>query len=226
MVAHGKLSREEALALVEELEAVYGRGRTALRHSNPFQLLVAVILSAQCTDKRVNQVAPRLFRRFPGPREMAQADLAELEEIIRPVGCFRVKARHIRETARMVVEEFGGRVPDTMEELTRLPGVARKTANVVLYSAFGKNEGIAVDTHVRRISRRLGLTTHTDPAKIEQDLMALVPRERWGNLTFVMIDHGRAVCRARRPLCHVCPVADRCPSSALLAPEGCQLQGD
>ncbi len=204
--------RDKARALLERLEALYPRGRTALRHRDPFQLLVAVVLSAQCTDKRVNQVTPRLFARFPGPSEMAAADLEELESIIRPVGCFRVKARHLKEAARIVAEEMGGVVPDTMEGLLRLPGVARKTANVVLYSAFGKNEGIAVDTHVKRISRRLGLTDHEDPVKIEQDLMELLPRERWGNITFVMIDHGRSICRARFPRCSHCALGADCPS--------------
>ncbi len=207
-----RVSRKKAKELVERLEALYPRGRTALRHRDPFQLLVAVILSAQCTDKRVNQVTPLLFARFPGPAEMAAADLKELESIIRPVGCFRVKARHIKETAQIVAQEMGGVVPDTMEGLLRLPGVARKTANVVLYSAFGKNEGIAVDTHVKRISRRLGLTSHSDPTKIERDLMELLPRERWGNITFVMIDHGRAICRARAPRCSICPLGPECPS--------------
>ncbi len=199
--------------LLERLEAHYPHGRTALRHHNPFQLLIAVMLSAQCTDNRVNQVTPELFARFPDPAAMASAPLRELEEIIRPVGCFRVKARHIREASRLIVERFKGKVPETMEELLELPGVARKTANVVLYNAFGKNQGIAVDTHVKRISRRLGLTSHSDPGKIEKDLMALLPRERWGNITFVMIDHGRAICRARNPLCGLCPVSCGCPSS-------------
>jgi len=188
----------------------------ALKYRDPFQLLVAVILSAQCTDKRINEITPRLFSRFPDPRKMAKADVKEIEEIIRPAGFFRNKARNIKAASSMIVEKFGGKVPNNMDDLLKLPGVARKTANVVLFNAFGISEGIAVDTHVKRIAKRLGLTDETDPVKIERDLMKKVPRDLWGRITYLLIDHGRKVCKAQRPDCKHCILKDLCPYYATL----------
>jgi endonuclease-3 len=186
---------------------------TGLNFSSPLELLVATILSAQCTDERVNTVTPQLFARFRSADDYASADPSVLEEIIHSCGFFRTKAKNIQGAARALVERFGGDVPDTLEDLITLPGVARKTANVVLAHVFGKNEGIAVDTHVQRLSRRLGFTQQTDPAKIEADLMALCPRDRWGRLSDVLIWHGRRICFARRPDCAGCVLNDICPSA-------------
>ncbi len=208
------MSEEERIKeIIKRLKKEYGRSRIALKYQDPFELLVAVILSAQCTDERVNKITPRLFERFPTPVDMAGADVHEIEALIRSAGFFRNKARNIKAASRMIVEKYGGRVPDRMEELIKLPGVARKTANVVLYNAFGKIEGIAVDTHVKRIARKLGLTREKDPVKIERDLMKKIPRRDWGLITYLMIDHGRKVCKARRPDCENCILKDVCPSS-------------
>ncbi|MDA8162523.1 MAG: endonuclease III [Desulfobacteraceae bacterium] len=202
---------KKALAV---LKKHYKDAKIALDYSgDPFQLLVSVILSAQCTDVRVNQVTPMLFVRFPDPKAMAEARLDELEGIIRPTGFFRNKAKNIKEAARLIVAEYGGRIPDTMDEMMRLPGVARKTANIVLYNAYGIIAGIAVDTHVRRLSQRLGITREDDPVKIEKELMAIVPKEDWGVISYVLIEHGRAVCKAKKPAHAVCPVRDLCPSA-------------
>lgn len=187
----------------------------ALSHRNPFQLLVATILSAQCTDERVNQVMPVLFKRFKTPKDFASANRAELEELIRPTGFFRSKAGHLIGASEAIVLHHDGAMPSTMEELTALPGVGRKTANVVLSVAFGL-PGLPVDTHVARVSRRLGLTASTDPVKIESDLCAMVPPEEWGTLSVRMILHGRRVCMARRPRCGDCELADVCPSAGKL----------
>ncbi len=199
--------------IIKRLEKEYGQARTALKFTNPFELLVAVVLSAQCTDDRVNTITPQLFKRFPGPKEMAQADPSEIEQLVRSCSFFRNKAKNIHKAAKMIVKEFGGKVPDTMDELIRLPGVARKTANVILYNAFGKNEGIAVDTHVKRLVNRLGITQQTDPVKIEQELMELVPKKYWGPFTYLLIEHGRKVCKARKPACNSCILKDLCPSA-------------
>jgi len=185
----------------------------ALSHADPFQLVVATILSAQCTDERVNQVTPALFARFPGPAALAAAELAEVEELVRPTGFFRNKARALVGLGRALVADHGGAVPKTMEELVRLPGVGRKTANVVLGNAFGVNEGVVVDTHVARLSRRLGLAAGTTPEAIERELVALVPREAWALWAHLLIFHGRRVCPARRPRCGACALADLCPSA-------------
>ena len=187
--------------------------KIALDYHDSFHLLVAVILSAQCTDVRVNQVTPLLFARFPDPKAMAEAPLEELEGIIRPTGFFRNKAKNIKEAARLIVTEYNGQVPDTMDEMLKLPGVARKTANIVLYNTYGIIAGIAVDTHVRRLSKRLGITREDDPVKIEKDLMAVVPKEDWGVISYVLIEHGRAICKAKKPLHAICPVRDLCPSA-------------
>lgn len=195
------------------LKQLYPKAAIALGFKTDFQLLVAVILSAQTTDVGVNKVTPILFDRFPTAEALAAADPAEVEAIVHPTGFFRNKTRNIMGAAQRIVAEYGGRVPDTMEDLLTLPGVARKTANIVLYNAFGKAEGIAVDTHVFRLAHRLGFSAEDDPNKVERDLMALFPREEWGALTYRLIEHGRAVCDAKRPICGQCVLADLCPSA-------------
>ena len=178
--------------------------------SSPFQVLVLTILSAQTTDKQVWALRGPLFAAYPTPAALAEADTAELEAIVRPTGYYHAKARHLLGAARMLVAEYGGEVPARMEDLVRLPGVGRKTANIVLYHAFGRNAGVAVDTHVLRLAQRIGLSDRTDPAGIERDLMACLPPERWGPVTDLLIAHGRAVCVARRPRCEVCPIRQHC----------------
>lgn len=176
---------------------------------------MATVLAAQCTDERVNTVTPRLFERWPGPAELAVASLHEVEEVVRPTGFFHNKAKNLIGAAAKIMAEYGGKVPHTLRELVTLPGVARKTANVVLWGAFGINEGLAVDTHVRRISYRLGLTTRTDPVAVEQDLLPLFPREEWGNVNHRMVWFGRHVCDARKPRCKECEMAGFCPKQEL-----------
>ncbi len=185
----------------------------SLDFTNELELVVATILSAQCTDERVNQVTKSLFPKYPDAEAYAKADPEELQEDIRSTGFFRNKAKSLQGMARMVVEDFGGALPRTMEELVKLPGVARKTANVVLSNAFGVNEGVVVDTHVKRVSHRLGLTDETDPIKVERDLMAVLPREEWREYPWRLILHGRRVCKSRKPVCSDCPVAELCPSA-------------
>ncbi|MCX8006999.1 MAG: endonuclease III [Coriobacteriia bacterium] len=204
---------ERAREVSRRLAEAYPEAHIMLRYGDPFQLLIAVMLSAQTTDVTVNKVTPELFAAYPTPEALAAADQADVERIIYRTGFFRNKARNAIAAARMIVSEFGGEVPRTMEELTRLPGVARKTANIVLFNAFGVLEGIAVDTHVLRLAQRLGLSEHKDAEKVEQDLMALFPREEWGVITYRLIDHGRAVCDAKRPVCGACVLADICPSA-------------
>ncbi|HEX2218578.1 MAG TPA: endonuclease III [Gemmatimonadales bacterium] len=206
---------ERAATILARLKAAYPDAHCALDHADAYQLLVATILSAQCTDARVNQVTPKFFARYRTPEELARADQSEVEELIRSTGFFRNKARSLIGMARAVVADHAGDVPRTMEELRDLPGVGRKTANVVLGNAYGINEGVTVDTHVTRLSRLLGLTRHDDPVRIEQDLMPLFPREEWALLSHLLIFHGRQVCVARRPRCPDCVVADLCPSAAV-----------
>jgi endonuclease-3 len=201
---------ERAGRVLDILEKAHPEARCALSYRNAFELAVATILSAQCTDERVNQVTPRLFERYPDARTLAAAPLADVEEIIRSTGFFRAKARSITGFARGLVERHGGEVPRTMEALVPLPGVGRKTANVVLGHAFDVNEGIAVDTHVLRVTNRLGLARGDDPLAIEARLMKLVPRERWTRTTDLIIFHGRKICDARRPACGVCPLFAEC----------------
>ena len=177
--------------------------------------MIATILSAQCTDKRVNMVTPALFKRYPTPAALAAANPEELEEVIKSMGFFRNKTKSLLGMAAAVDEQYGGRVPDDMDSLVTLPGVGRKTANVVLGNAYDKNEGVVVDTHVSRVTQRLGLTKHTDPVKIEQDLIGLFPRDRWTMLSHLLIEHGRQICDARRPKCEVCFLNDLCPSSTV-----------
>jgi endonuclease III len=201
---------ERARRILDLLELAHPEARCALGHRNAFELAVATILSAQCTDERVNMVTPGLFRRFPDAESLARAPLGEVEEIIRSTGFFRAKARSITGFAQGVVERHGGEVPRRMQDLVRLPGIGRKTANVVLGHAYGINEGIAVDTHVLRVANRLGLVEGDDPLKVETQLMALVPRDRWTRTTDLLIFHGRKVCDARRPACGVCPLFALC----------------
>ncbi len=205
--------KAHAAEIIRRLDPLYADLTTGLNFTKPLELLFATILSAQCTDERVNLVTPTLFARFPTAQAYAEADPAELEEIIHSCGFFRNKAKNIQGAARGLLERFGGEVPQTMAELITLPGVARKTANVVLTHAFGRHEGIAVDTHVMRLSRRLGLTGHQEPVKIELALMGLLPAEDWGRLSDVLIWHGRRVCAARTPRCDQCMLADICPSA-------------
>ena len=199
-------------ALLDGLRAAYPEAECALRHEDAFQLLAATILSAQCTDARVNMVTPELFRRWPSPAALADASQAEVEGVVRSTGFFRNKAKSLRGMAAALRDRHGGSVPRTMEELTALPGVARKTANVVLGTAFGIAEGVVVDTHVGRIARRLGLTREEDPVKVERDLVAALPREEWVMFSHRLIHHGRRVCTARSPRCGDCPVGALCPS--------------
>ena len=202
-----------ARTVLRRLAKAYPDATCALNFSTPFELLVATILSAQCTDERVNQVTANLFRKYQKPEDYLAVPQEELERDIHSTGFFRNKAKSIRGACRLIVDEFGGEVPSAMDELLRLPGVARKTANVVLGTAFGIPSGVVVDTHVGRIARRLGLTSHEDPEKVERDLMAAVPRREWIDFAHRMVLHGRAVCNARSPKCGVCSLNDICPSA-------------
>ena len=201
------------LKIIELLEKEYPKAKTALHYSSPLEILVATILSAQCTDKRVNLVTPSLFKKYKTVKDYANADLAELEQDIRSTGFYRNKAKNIKNAGRMIIEQFNSQVPQTMEEILMLPGVARKTANIVLSNAYGIIVGIAVDTHVRRLSKRLGLTENTNPDKIEKDLMQIVPKTHWKSITNLLISHGRAVCSARKPKCGTCCLNKICPSA-------------
>ena len=204
--------KQRALEILARLKQMYPNAVCSLDYETPVQLLVATILSAQCTDERVNKVTPELFRRFPDAIALASAGSDEIIELVRSTGFYRNKAKNIQGACRLIMTDFEGHVPQTMEELLRLPGVARKTANVVLAHAFGINAGVTVDTHVKRLTRRLGLTQADDPVKIEQDLIKLLPQPDWENWSIRLIYHGRAVCNARRPLCDRCLFTDLCPS--------------
>jgi endonuclease-3 len=208
---------KRARQIVRRLKLLYPDAHCALHHENPLQLLIATILSAQCTDKRVNLVTPSLFQRYSGAAAFADAQPRELEEAIASTGFFRNKARNIIACCQRLVADHGGQVPGNMEQLVQLPGVGRKTANVILGTAFAV-PGITVDTHVSRLSRRMGLTTHTDPAKIEQDLMRLIPRKEWTIFSHRMIFHGRQVCYARKPDCEHCALAQVCPKIGVETP--------
>ena len=207
-----------AVEVCRRLDALYGPVECFLDHESPFHLVIAVLLSAQTTDAQVNRVTPELFRRWPAPADLAAASPAEVAEVIRSLGFYKTKARHCVECAQVIVSDFGGEVPHTMGELTRLPGVGRKTANIVLNVSFGIVEGIAVDTHVNRIAHRLGLSPKThakEPLKTEQDLLAILPRELWKDVNHQWIRFGREVCPARSPKCEGCPLEDICPSAHL-----------
>ncbi len=209
------LAERERLAplYAERLEAAYGDPHAALDFENPYQLLIAVILSAQTTDAAVNKATPALFERYPTPADLAGADQHEVEDYVRTLGFYHQKARNIIAACQRIVAEFGGEVPDTMQGLTSLPGVARKTANIVLGEAFGKVEGIAVDTHVYRLAHRFGLSSEKDTDKVERDLMALFPPSHWHRVNYDLINHGRAICTAKRPACGACFLSDICPTA-------------
>ena len=206
--------KDRAVYILEILKREYPGTTTALIHRNPFELLVATILSAQTTDLQVNKVTPALFKRFSGPEEFAEASIEEIEDYIRTIGLYHSKARYIQGASKKIVEHYHCRVPDTMSALITLPGVARKTANIVLAHGFGKQEGIAVDTHVKRLSTRLGLTKEKTPEKIERELMALIPQKEWALFSDLLIEHGRRVCNARKPRCSECVLRNICPYPA------------
>lgn len=206
-------TEQRTLEILIRLQRLYPEAHCTLDYETPVQLLVATILSAQCTDDRVNQVTPELFRRFPDAEAIAKIDLPELENLIRSTGFYRNKAKHIKGACQAIVTEFAGQVPKRMEQLLQLPGVARKTANVVLANAYGINRGVTVDTHVKRLSQRLGLTENADPVRIERDLMRLLPQSDWENWSIRLIYHGRAICKAKKPDCSACTLADLCPSA-------------
>jgi endonuclease-3 len=203
--------KKRSLEILARLKRLYPDATCSLNYSTPVQLLVATILSAQCTDERVNKVTPALFGKFPDAQSLAIADLVELESLVRSTGFYHNKAKNIQAACRMIVTEFDSVVPNQMEQLLKLPGVARKTANVVLAHAYGINVGVTVDTHVKRLSQRLGLTEAKDPVRIEQDLMGLLPQPDWENWSIRLIYHGRAICKARSPVCIACELADLCP---------------
>ena len=204
-------AKQRAPVVLDRLRKEYGEPYTFLAHESPFQLLVAVILSAQCTDAKVNEVTPALFRKYGTPAKLARAPREDVERLVYQTGFYRAKARHIQETARILVERFGGEVPRAMADLMTLPGVARKTANVVQAQCWGGSEGVCVDTHVKRVAYRLGIVSADDAAVAERDLMRAYPREDWDDLPFFLIMHGRAVCDAKKPRCSACLLADLCP---------------
>ncbi|RUT03176.1 endonuclease III [Dulcicalothrix desertica PCC 7102] len=210
--------KQRAHEVLVRLNRLYPDATCSLNYSTPVQLLVATILSAQCTDERVNKVTPALFARFPDAKSMAEADIAEIEELVRTTGFFRNKSKNIQGACRMIVQDFNSQVPNRMDDLLKLPGVARKTANVVLAHAFGINAGVTVDTHVSRLSHRLGFTKHEDPIRIERDLMKLLPQHDWENWSIRLIYHGRAICKARKPACEACELAPICPTGKKLLP--------
>jgi endonuclease-3 len=217
-VATPKLARDapidqRAPEIVKRLSKAYPDAHVALNFTNPLECLVATILSAQCTDERVNIVTKSLFKKYRSPKDYLRVADSELAADIKSTGFFNQKTKSIRGACARIVDVYGGKVPDTMEDLITLPGVARKTANIVLGNSYGVVEGIAVDTHVRRLAERLGFSNEKDPDKIEQDLMRSIPRKRWFDFTYALIDHGRSICMARKPRCEECPVSDLCPSS-------------
>jgi endonuclease-3 len=206
-------NKKRAAEIVKRLKKVYSDPHSCLVHASPFELLVATILSAQSTDAHINKVTVGLFQKYRKIEDYANVPLPELQKDLSSVNFYNNKAKNIQNSARMVLSDFGGRVPETMAELVLLPGVARKTANIILYDAFGTSEGIAVDTHVIRLSNRLGFTTHDDPVKIERDLMAVVAKKDWGRFSHLLVLHGRAVCPARKPMHDACVLRDICPSA-------------
>ena len=217
--------KRRALLILERLKELYPEAPCSLDYENPLQLLIATMLSAQCTDARVNIVTPALFERFPTVTDYAEAQASEIESYVKSTGFYRNKAKNIRAACEKIVTDFGGEVPQSMETLTTLPGVARKTANVVLAHAFGINAGVTVDTHVKRITNRLGLTKHDTPDKIEQDLMKLLPQSDWENWSIRLVYHGRAVCDARNPACERCQLQEWCLSGPkLIKAKGAKTQ--
>ena len=200
--------------IISRLSKAYPDAKIALKFSNPMELLVATILSAQCTDEVVNRITLPLFKKYRSVKDYAAADIAEFEQDIKSAGFYHNKAKNIIDSAKLIIEKYGGNIPFDMEDLIALPGVARKTANIVLYNAFGVTDGIAVDTHVRRLSQKLGLSINEDPVKIEKDLMRIIPRDIWGSFPYLLIEHGRAICIARKPKCSICCLNDICPSAS------------
>jgi endonuclease-3 len=198
------------LEVVRSLDKLYPKIKTPLAHEDAFQLLIATILSAQCTDAQVNRVTGTLFEKYPSPAAMSKATISDLETLVRSTGFYRVKSRRLKSVSKKIVNEFAGQVPKTMEELLTLPGVGRKTANIVLSAGFGIVEGVAVDTHVKRLAKRIGLSTQTDPEKIESELMKITPEKHWPRLSLLLILHGRRVCHARTPECALCPLTHDC----------------
>ncbi|MGB6300233.1 MAG: endonuclease III [Rivularia sp. (in: cyanobacteria)] len=215
--------KQRAHCILVRLKRLYPDATCSLNYSTPVQLLVATILSAQCTDERVNKVTPELFRQFPDAQSLGNAPIEELETLVRSTGFYRNKAKNIKAACQTIVKEFGGKVPQTMEELLQLRGVARKTANVVMAHGFGINVGVTVDTHVSRLSQRLGLTKHDDAVRIERDLMKLLPQADWENWSIRLIYHGRAVCKARNPACQECELADLCPTAPKISPQNANI---
>ena len=215
--------KQRTHSILVRLKRLYPDATCSLTYSTPVQLLVATILSAQCTDERVNKVTPELFRQFPDAESLGNAPIEELENLVRSTGFYRNKAKNIKAACQMIVKDFGGKVPRTMEELLLLRGVARKTANVVMAHAFGINAGVTVDTHVSRLSQRLGLTKHEDAVRIERDLMKLLPQADWENWSIRIIYHGRAVCKARNPACEECELADLCPIGQKISPQNANI---
>jgi endonuclease-3 len=207
--------KEKTTEILKRLKKEYPETKTALNFSEPFQLLVATVLSAQATDVLVNRVTEGLFRKYRTVKDYADVPIENLQKDISSVNFYKTKAKNIKAAANMIIEEFNSKVPVSMEELTKLPGVARKTANIILFNAFGINEGIAVDTHVKRLSNRLGLTKNEDPVKIEQDLMVFTPNKEWGNISHLLISHGRKICQARNPRHSECVLYDICPSRSI-----------
>jgi len=205
--------KQRTAKIIELLEKQYPTAKTALHYSNPLEILVATMLSAQTTDERVNIVTEKLFKKYRTAEDYANADLKELEQDIRSTGFYHNKARNLKKCCQLLVEKYNSQVPKTMEEMLELPGVARKTANIVLYYSYGVIAGVAVDTHVRRVSQRLGISEHDDPEKIEQDLMQITPKDKWMKLTDLLIFHGRQVCIARKPKCEICVLNKICPSA-------------
>jgi endonuclease-3 len=205
--------KAQALKVIELLEREHSDAKIALHYTNPLELLVATILSAQCTDERINMVTKALFKKYTKAEDYANADLKELEQDIKSTGFYRNKAKNLKKCCQLLVEKYNSQVPKTMEELTELSGVARKTANIVLTNAFGAVEGVAVDTHVRRLAQRLGLSGNDDPDKIEKDLMRIIPKDKWMRITDLLIFHGRRVCTAKRPNCAACVLNKFCPSA-------------
>jgi endonuclease-3 len=201
--------------IIKILDKEYPGAKIALEFSNPLQILVATILSAQCTDVMVNKVTENLFKKYKAVKDYADADLARFEQEIKSTGFYHNKAKNIVNAAKMIVDRFNGEVPKTMDDLISLPGVARKTANIVLSNAFGIVVGIAVDTHVRRLSQRLGLSKNDDPVKIEQDLMKIIPEQNWSKVNYLLVEHGRNVCDAKKPLCDICKIAGICPKTGV-----------
>ena len=205
--------QKRAVEIYKRLNKTYPNAKCALTHKSVWELLVATILSAQCTDKRVNIVTPPLFKRYKTVKDFAEADISELENHVRSTGFFRNKAKNIKGAAQKIIKDFNGIVPDSMEKLITIPGIARKSANVLLYVWYGKNEGVVVDTHVKRITIRLGLTDKKTPEKIEKDLIKLFPKNDWGRLAYYLVEHGRALCKAPTPKCIECALKDICPAS-------------